>query len=182
MASSTDPLTVSSLALDTLAPLVAAPVDQVRTLYRTLLVYAAVSILILVAGLAEFAYFEPPGQHTGLKAHIVGIFRYDPDHSTVVGSDTNAFPRTVQFAAVVDWSALPRNMVFDARWYDGFGNVVGSAGPGTPAQLESHRIIPVMVPPGFHHNLPGHYIFVVERYEGGVPVEVIGRRVVLVER
>ncbi len=56
--------------------MVAAPVDQVRTLYRTLLVYAAVSILIL-AGLVEFAYFEPPGQHTGLKATITGVFQYD---------------------------------------------------------------------------------------------------------
>jgi hypothetical protein len=161
---------------------VAGPVDQVRTLYRTLLVYAAVSILILVAGLVEFAYFEPPGQHTGLKATITGVYQYDPDHKTTAGPDRNSFPRTVQFAAVVDWSTLPHNVVVDARWYDGFGNVVGSVGPGTPDQLAGQSIIPVKGPPGFSHNLPGHYVFVVERYEGGVPVEVIGRRVVLVER
>jgi hypothetical protein len=86
------------------------------------------------------------------------------------------------FAAVVDWSSLPKNIVVDARWYDAFGNVVGSVGPATPDQLASQTIVPVKVPPGFQHNLPGHYIFVVERYEGGVPVEVIGRRVILVER
>jgi hypothetical protein len=160
----------------------AAPLDQVRTLYRTLLVFAAVSVLILVAGLVEFAYFEPPGQHTGLKATIAGVYQYDPDHKTTVGTDRTSFPRTVQFAAVVDWSTLPKNVVVDARWYDGFGNVVGSVGPGTPDQLAGQSIIPVKVPPGFAHNLPGHYVFVVERYEGGVPVEVIGRRVVLVER
>jgi hypothetical protein len=161
---------------------VAAPVDQVRTLYRTLLVYAAVSILILVAGLVEFAYFEPPGQHTGLKASITGVFQYDPVHNTTTGPDRNSFPRTMLFAAVVDWSSLPKNIVVDARWYDAFGNVVGRLGPATPDQLASQMIVPVKVPPGFQHNLPGHYIFVVERYEGGVPVEVIGRRVVLVER
>ena len=162
--------------------MVAAPVDLVRTLYRTLLVFAAVSLLILVAGLVEFAYFEPPGQHTGLKATIVGVYQYDPDTKTTVGPDANAFPRTTQFAAVVDWSSLPKNIVVDARWYDGFGNVVGSVGPATPDQLAGQTTVPIRVPPGFHRNLPGHYIFVVERYEGGVPVEVLARRVVLVER
>ena len=162
--------------------MVSGPVDQVRTLYRTLLVFAAFSVLILVAGLVEFAYFEPSGQHTGLKATIVGVYQYDPDHKTTGGPDSNVFPRTVQFAAVVDWSTLPRNVVVDARWYDGFGNIVGSVGPGSPDQLTGQTIIPVKTPPGFAHNLPGHYVFVVERYESGLPVEVIGRRVVLVER
>jgi hypothetical protein len=32
------------------------------------------------------------------------------------------------------------------------------------------------------HNLPGDYTFVVERLQGGVPVEVLARRIVLVER
>ncbi len=86
------------------------------------------------------------------------------------------------FAAVVDWSSLPADVIVDARWYDSFGNVVGSVGPGTPLQLAGQTVIPVRVPPGYHHVLPGHYLFVVERYAGGVPVEVIARRVVLVER
>jgi hypothetical protein len=30
--------------------------------------------------------------------------------------------------------------------------------------------------------LPGHYLFVVERYSRGQPVEVLGRRIVLVRR
>ena len=162
--------------------MVAAPIDQVRTLYRTLLVYATISILILLAGLAELAYFEPPGQHSGLMATISGVYQYDPDHKTTVGSDRTSFPRTMQFAAVVDWSALRKDVTVDARWYDGFGNVVGSVGPATPDQLAVHTIVPVQVPPGLHHDLPGPYLFVVERYDGGLPVEVIGRRVVEVER
>lgn len=162
--------------------MVAAPVDLVRTLYRTLLVFAAVSFLILVAGLVEFAYFEPPGQHTGLKATIVGVYQYDPDHQTTVGPEASAFPRTVQFAAVVDWSSLPKNVVVDARWYDSFGNIIGSVGPANPDQLSGQTIVPIRVPPGIHRILPGHYVFVVERYAGGVPVEVLARRVVLVQR
>ncbi len=162
--------------------MVAAPVDQVRTLYRTLLVYAAVSILIFGAGLTEFVYFEPPGQHSGLEATIAGVYQYDPQRNATVGPDRNSLPRTVVFAAVVDWSALPKNVVVDARWYDSFGNVVGSVGPATPPRLSGLTIVPVHVQPPFTHLLPGRYIFVVERYEGALPVEVIGRRVVLVER
>jgi hypothetical protein len=161
---------------------VAAAVDQVRTLYRTVLVYAAVSILIFVAGLAEFVYFEPFGQHSGLRVHIVGVYQYDPEHKTTIGPDSNSFPRTVVFAAVVDWSSLPKNIVVDARWYDSFGNVVGAVGPGTADQLASQTVVPVQMTPPFHHMLPGHYTFVVQRYAGGVPVEVLGRRIVLVER
>ena len=40
---------------------------------------------------------------------------------------------------------------------------------------------PVITPPGLHHNLPGRYTFVVERFQGGVPVEVLARRFVQVE-
>ena len=162
--------------------MVAAAVDQVRSLYRTLLIYATVSILIFGAGLAEFAYFEPFGQHSGLKVHIVGVYQYDPEHKTTIGPDSNSFPRTVVFAAVVDWPSLPKDIVVDARWYDSFSNVVGGVGPGKADQLASQTIVPVHVTPPFHHMLPGHYTFVVQRYAGGVPVEVLGRRIVLVER
>jgi hypothetical protein len=161
---------------------VSAPLDQVRTLYRTLLVFASVSIVILIAGLVEFVYFEPPGKHTGLMATVVGIYQYDPDHNSINGPDISVFPRTAVFAAKVDWSSLPQNVVVDARWYDSFGNIVGGVGPASPQQLAGQTVIPVRVPQGFHHVLPGHYLFVVERYEGSVPVEVIARRVVQVER
>src|SRR5260370_8928513 len=113
-----------------------------------MLVFAAVSVLILVAGLVEFAYFEPPGQHTGLKATIVGVYQYNPDQKTTTGPDRLSFPRTVQFAAVLDSSTLPKNVVVDARWDDGFGNVVGRLGPGTPDQLARHPTVPAERPPG----------------------------------
>src|SRR5579859_5773138 len=52
--------------------------DPVVTLYRTLLVCAAVAIVILAAGLAEFFYFEPFAQSSGLHARITGVYAYDP--------------------------------------------------------------------------------------------------------
>lgn len=156
--------------------------DQVRTLYRTLLVFATVGVLILIVGLVEFVHFEPPGQATGTHAEVVGVFAYDPATGATTGGDASQFARTQQFAAVVDWSSLPAGITVEARWYDEFGDAVGSVGPGTPGQLASHRVVPVVVPPEFHHSLPGHYTFVVERLQGGVPVEVLARRIVLVQR
>ena len=160
----------------------AAPYDPVRSLYRALLVFDVVAILILAIGLGEFLYFEPPGQATGLRATIVGVYHYDPATGTTSGPDRRTFPRSEQFAAVVDWSSLPQTITVDARWYDGFQAMVGRVGSGTPAQLASETTIPVGVPSGMKYNLPGQYVFVVERLQNGVPVEVLARRIVLVER
>jgi hypothetical protein len=162
--------------------LTVASYDQLRTLYRTLLLFATVGVVILAVGLLEFVHFEPPGQTSGITAHIVGVFEYDPSTGTTVGPDKTQFARTDQIAAVVDWSSIPANLIVDARWYDGFGDIVGRVGPGSPAELSQHTIVPIVVPSGLHHSLPGHYTFVVERFQGGMPVEVIGRRIILVER
>ena len=160
----------------------AAPYDPVRPLYRALLVFDAVAILILAIGLGEFLYFEPPGQSTGLKATIVGVYQYDTNTHAAIGPDRSTYARNQQFAAVVDWTSLPQNIVVDARWYDSFETVVGHVGPGTPAQLANQTTIPVATSTPPTPNLPGHYLFVVERIEGGIPVEVLARRLVLVER
>ena len=160
----------------------AAPYDPVRTLYRTLLTFDVVAILILVIGLGEFLYFEPPGQHTGLKVTIVGVYQYDPTTNKTSGPDRSDFARAQLFAAVVDWKSLPPNTTVDARWYDTFGSVVGSVGPGTAADLANRPIVPIALPTNLKYNLPGQYLFVVERWANGVPVEVLARRIVLVER
>jgi len=160
----------------------AAPADQTQTLYRTLLVFATAAVLILVIGLIEFVYFEPPGKVSGAKATIVGIYNYDPKTGQTFGSDESHFPRAQQFAAVVDWSSVPADLKVDARWYDAFGDVVGRLGPDTASQLVDQSVVPVVVPPEFHHSLPGQYMFVVERFEGSVPVEVLARRIIRVDR
>jgi len=156
--------------------------DQLQTLYRTLLVFATVAVVVLAVGLVEFVYFEPPGQTTGVKARVTGVYLYDPSTGNTIGPDRSSFARSDELAAVVDWSGLPPDLSVDARWYDTFGNIVGRVGPSTPATLGMRSTVPVTVPQGLHHNLPGHYTFVVERLEGGLPVEVLARRIVLVER
>ena len=166
----------------TVPALQAAPYDHTQTLYRTLLVFATVAVLALVVGLIEFVYFEPPGKVSGATATIVGVYDYDSSTRMTSGADHSAFPRTQQFAAVVDWSSVPPNMKVDARWYDAFGDVVGHVGPTTADQLSNSSVVPIVVPKEFHHSLPGQYLFVVERFEGSVPVEVLARRIVRVER
>lgn len=157
--------------------------DQLRVLYRTLLVFATVGVVILCIGLLQFVYFERPGEHTGVKATIAGVFKYDLATKTTSGRDRSEFARTDNFAAVVDWRSLPAKLIVDARWYDTFGSMRGSAGPAHPADLVAESTIPVEVPPDLHYVLPGRYTFVVERIgQDGVPVEVLARRFVVVDR
>lgn len=159
-----------------------ASYDQLRTLYRTMLVFATVGVLILAVGLVEFVHFEPPGQTSGVKAHILGIYLYDPDTASTSGPDKSQFSRTDEIAAVVDWGSIPGNLRVDAKWLDSFGDIVGRAGPSSPAELTHQMIVPIVVPKGYHHILPGHYTFVIERIKGDIPVEVLGRRFILVDR
>ena len=145
------------------------------TPYRTIIAYGAIGIVIFVAGFIEFVHFEPFGHGSGVHAHISGVFSYDPKTKTTTGSDRSTFARSEQFAAVVDWSGIPDTLNVQAVWIDSFQNVVGSAGPAT-------SIVPAEVPEGLKYHLPGQYIFAVERLEGGRPVEVLGRRIVFVDR
>jgi hypothetical protein len=157
--------------------------DQLHTLYRTLLVFATVGAIVLSVGLVQFVYFERPGQETGVKAHIAGVYEYDPATTKTTGPDRSEFARSDLFAAVVDWSSVPSQLVVDARWYDTFGSMRGEVGPGHPTDLSTDSIVPVEVPPDLHFVLPGRYTFVVERLDAdGVPVEVLARRFVLVDR
>lgn len=154
--------------------------DQLGVLYSTLLVFATVGVVILALGLIEFAYFERPGQASGIHARIVGVYRYE--NGRTIGTDRIEFRRTEQFAAVVDWSALPDNLIVDARWYDAFGTIEGHVGPASGSELANSSVVPVAVPAGYRYVLPGRYMFVVERFNEGVPVEVLARRFELVDR
>ena len=156
--------------------------DPVLRQYRVLLAFGIVAVLILLAGLLEFIYFEPFGQSGGPSVRIVGIFRYDPHTHKTIGADQRTFSRADSFAAVVDWSALPDSITVQAVWFDSFENVVGAVGPAKPSALAFEPTVPAVVPAGLKYHLPGQYIFAVERVNAGQPVQVLGRRIVLVER
>lgn len=147
-----------------------------------MLLFATVGVVILAVGLLEFVHFEPPGQTSGIKAQILGVYLYDEATGATSGPDKSEFSRTDQIASVVDWSSIPSNLIVDAKWIDSFGDLVGRVGPASPAELTGQMIVPIVVPKGYHHILPGHYTFVIERIQYGIPVEVLGRRIILVDR
>jgi hypothetical protein len=148
-----------------------------------MLALGAVAVVILALGLVTIFTFAPPGQHSGLKAHIVGVYPYDPAQHRVIGPPATHFLRTQSFAARVDWASLPGSAVVGAHWYNTLEEPVGGVGPATAASLAAQdALVPVMTPPGLHANLPGNYTLAVVRYSRGQPVELLGRDVVLVER
>jgi hypothetical protein len=157
--------------------------EDLRPLYRMMLGLGVAAIVILALGLATLLRFAPPGQRTGYRAHIVGVFAYDPGSGQIGGQPMTRFHRDQAFAAQVDWGSLPPAIVVAADWYDSLDSQVGSVGPASAADLAGHSaVVPVRTPPASRANLPGSYTLVVVRYAGGQPVELLGSESVVVLR
>jgi len=153
--------------------------DDIRPIYRLQVALGLAGIVILVVGLAQFVHFEPPGQHSGLTARIVGIYDYDPKTRQTFGPNKDHFQTNEPFAADVDWASLPPDLVVGAQWFSGgFTIDAGGVGPARAASLTEHSVVPVNF--GSNRLPPGHYEFAVERYAGGRPVEVLSRKTVVV--
>jgi hypothetical protein len=155
--------------------------EDFRPLYWTMLGLGLVAVLILALGFVTLLRFAPPGQQTGYRAHVLGVFPYDPESGIVDGPPSTRFARNQPFAAQIDWSLLPPSMTVAARWYDSFDSEVGRVGPAPAAELDRREaLVPVRTPPGYHANLPGTYTLFVVRYSGGQPVELLGKDTVVV--
>jgi hypothetical protein len=139
----------------------------------------AAGIVILGIGLAQFIQYEPPGQHSGIAARIQGVYDYDTKTKQVFGPNKDHFRTDEPFAAVVDWTSLPPDLLVGATWFSGgFTIDAGGVGPARAATLREHSVVPVNF--GDQRLPPGHYEFAVERYAGGRPVEVLARKTVVV--
>lgn len=156
--------------------------ESVRPLYVTMLALGVAAILILALGFAVMLRYAPPGQRTGYRARVVGVFAYDPASGQPVGPPLTRFRRRQPFTAQVDWESLPAGLVVGARWTDSLDDEVGTVGPATAGSLSSEAaMVPVKTPPEFHANLPGSYTLTVVRYARGQPVELLASaRVVVV--
>jgi len=155
--------------------------DEIRPLYRAMLMLGVVAVVILGLGLVDFFAFEPLGEHSGITVRVVGVFHVDPTTGATAGPGRSKFTPTEAFAAVVDWSAVPGTTIVGATWLNSLGETVGEVRPKPGSALtESDRTVPVKVPTGRTRNIPGEYVFVAERFRGGQPVEVLARRLVLV--
>lgn len=155
--------------------------DEILPLYRAIRLVGLMALLIFAAGIAEFVSFEPPGQATGTMARIQGVYAYDPAAHQTTGDPKERFARNQPFAAVVDWTSIPATTTVAARWFDGFGEVVGQTRQQPAGQMPGDPV-PVALPKDLKQNIPGTYLFVVERISKGQPVEVLARRLIEVER
>ena len=157
--------------------------EDLRPLYLTMLALGLAAVLIMALGLGLLLRYAPPGQRTGFRAHVVGVFAYDPSTGIPVGTPMTRFHRQQPFTAQVDWSELPAGIVVSARWTDSLDDDVGTVGPESAGMLAEHQIlVPVKTPAGFHANLPGSYTLTVVRYAGGQPVELLASATVVVLR
>jgi hypothetical protein len=157
--------------------------DDFRPLYRTMLALGAAAILILVFGFLFFLRFAPPGEGTGLRARIQGVYAYDPSAKTIHGAPSSTFTPDQAFAARVDWSSLPSTVTVGAHWYNSLEQEIGGVAPGPAGALARERALVVQAPPSAGaDDLPGQYTMVVARYSHGQAVELLGRTSVLVDR
>src|SRR5438874_10954094 len=89
----------------------------------------AVAVLILASGFFFFLRFAPPGQGTGLRARVEGVYAYDPSTKSIKGHPSRSFTPDQQFAARVDWASLPATVTVGAHWYNSLEEEVGGVGP-----------------------------------------------------
>jgi hypothetical protein len=139
-----------------------------------------VGVIILAFGFLGFLRFEPVGQHSGVHAEVIGVFATDPATGLPLGKAESTFRPDQPFVAVVDWSALPPDLVVAARWYDALGSLVGGQGPAPAGTLALQPPVGTTLEAGGRPNLPGDYLFVVERWSDGRPVEVLARSAAVV--
>jgi len=159
--------------------------DALRPLYRVMLVMGCVAVLILALGFVLLLKFAPPGQRSGYRAEVTGVYLYDPNTGSIAGSPMTRFHRTQLFAARVAWEKLPPDMLVSARWTDSLDDESGTTQP-TPERAGSlarqNALVPVRASRQFRADLPGQYTLTVVRYAHGQPVELLASARVIVLR
>ena len=157
--------------------------DDFRPLYRTMVSLGAVAVLILASGLFFFLRFAPPGEGSGLRTRVEGVYAYHPTTGKITGRPSTSFPPDQPFAAKVDWASLPPSVTVGAHWYNSLEQEVGGLGPSPAGDLARKGALVVPnLPRRGTENLPGQYTMVVARYSGARAVELLARTSVLVER
>jgi hypothetical protein len=157
--------------------------DDFRPLYRTMVSLGVVAVFILAFGFLFFLRFAPPGQETGLRARVEGVYTYNPSTKRITGRPSTTFSPDQPFAAKVDWASLPPTVTVGAHWYNSLEQQQGGVGPSAAGDLARRGTLVVLtLPRAGADNLPGQYTMVVARYSHDQPVELLARTTVLVRR
>ena len=145
--------------------------DDVRLPYLTLLIVGVISLGLLGLGLDNLVAATVPWEHTNLSVKVNGVYAYDTRTGTVHGAATKTFHTDKAFAAKVDWAALPAQLSVGAAWYSSGGTLIQSLGPSPAGSLAArHRLVPMD-----QRAPPDTYELLVMHYDGGKPIEILGR-------
>ena len=143
--------------------------------FLAMVAFGLIGLLVLLAGLGLYVYFEPVNQNTGTAVQVTAIKRYEPSTGTVSGRSRTQFTSNEIPAAVIDWHGVSSGLVVEAGWYDqdlSDATALNTVGP-RPA-----RAMPAAIPLVREKSQlsPGIYLFIVGRYAGGRVVEVLARQ------
>ncbi|HEX4215239.1 MAG TPA: hypothetical protein VIA06_18105 [Candidatus Dormibacteraeota bacterium] len=145
--------------------------DDLRLPYLTLLVVGVISLGLLGLGLDNLVAATMPWEHTNLTVKVTGVYAYDKGSGTVHGPAIKTSRTGKAFAAKVDWASLPSNLSVGAAWYSSEGTLIQSVGPSTAGSLAArHRLVPMD-----QRAPPDTYGLLVLHYDGGKPIEILGR-------
>lgn len=146
-----------------------------NTAFLAMVAFGLAGLLILLAGLGLYLYFEPVNENTGTSVQVTAIKRYDPQTGTVSGRSRTQFGSNQIPAAVIDWHGVSSGLVVQAGWYDeslGDAAALTTVGPRPAGSMPA--AIPLTTDAG--QLSPGLYLFIVGRYAGGRVVEVLARQ------
>lgn len=147
--------------------------------YWTMLALGAVAAVLLMLGLTNLIVASMPWAHTGLHAHVTGVYPYDRNSGSVGNSAGATYAKGRTFAARVDWAALPADVAVGAVWYDSNGGSVGGITPGRAGDLAGRN---QAVPMADSQAPPGSYTLLVMHYVGDTPIEVLARTTVRISK
>ncbi|MDQ6637090.1 MAG: hypothetical protein M3Y62_04795 [Candidatus Dormibacteraeota bacterium] len=151
-------------------------------IYHTMLLAGYAGLIILVVGLVTFLATSPPGRHTALHTDA-SVYTYDPASSSIKGEPQQHFPAGQEFAGLVSWETLPAATTVGAKWYGALQQVEGSVGPARAGELAAAaKPVPVRSSQTATPLLPGRHTLMILRYSGGLPLEIVGRTSVIVDR
>lgn len=155
------------------------PRDGLIAPYVLLLSVGLVSFLIILLAFGQLIQGTAPWQHVSARAHIEGVYRYDPATGHTTSGPQTSFRVGEAFAARVDWGSVPPDLQVGARWYDDTGDDWGGIQPGTAGELAASG--PALVPMVRTDAPAGVYTLDVMRYTGGRPVQILGRTQVTIK-